>query len=131
MGLYHKSLSVMALTSGTRTNGTVNGAGVDRYQADAGEYRTVLFVVSTGTVTDGSHAVTVQESDDNSLWTAAPASVVQGGAPTITNADSDSVFDVGYVGVARYVRLQVVTSGATSGGVLSAAAVLHGTRRDR
>lgn len=130
-GLYPKSKSVLALASGTRTNGTLNGAAVDRHQARAGEYRTALFVVTTGTVTDGSHAVVVQESDDNTTWAAAPAAAVQGGGPTITSTDSNKVFDVGYVGVKRYARIQVVTSGATTGGVISAAAVLYGTRRDR
>ncbi|MFD1656992.1 hypothetical protein ACFSL4_01760 [Streptomyces caeni] len=131
MGLYHKSKSVIALASSTRTDGTVNGTTVDRYQATAGEYRTVLFVVTTGTITDGSHAFAVQESDDDTTWTAAAADAVQGTAPTITNTDSDAVFDVGYVGVKRYARIVAVTTGATSGGVFSGAAVLYGTRRDR
>lgn len=130
-GLYPKSKSVLALASGTRTNGTVSGVAVDRHQARAGEYRTALFVVTTGAITDGSHAVVVQESDDNAAWAAAPAGAVQGSAPTITDADGDKVYDIGYVGVKRYARIQVVTSGATTGGVISAAAVLYGTRRDR
>lgn len=131
MSLYKKSKSVMAMPSGTRVNGTVDGTTVDRYQAGAAEYRTALFVITTGTITDGSHAFAVQDSDDNVTWAAAATDTVHGSAPTVVAADDDKVFDVGYVGVKRYVRLQAVTTGATTGGVFSAAAVLHGTRRDR
>lgn len=126
--VYRESLSVLALPSGTRTNGTVNGSTVDRTQ---GSNPSVLFVVTTGTVTDGTHAFAVQESDDNSVWTAAPASAVQGTAPSVAAAGSNSVFDVGYFGGKRYCRLSVTTTGATTGGVYSAAAVIYGRRIDR
>lgn len=129
--VYRKSKSVLALASAARVNGTVNGVTVDRYQAGATEYRTMLFVIVTGTITDGSHAFTVQDSDDNSTWGAAATSEVQGTAPTLVAANDDTVLEVGYTGAKRYARLSVVTSGATTGGVFSAAAVLYGTRRDR
>ncbi|MFJ2477114.1 hypothetical protein ACIOWI_29770 [Streptomyces sp. NPDC087659] len=129
--VYKKSKSVMALTSGARVNGTVNGTTVDRFQSTGPEYRTLMFVITTGVITDGSHAFTVQDSDDGTTWGSAAASDVQGTAPTVLSANDDTVFDVGYTGAKRYARLQVVTSGATTGGIFSAAAVLYGTRRDR
>jgi hypothetical protein len=131
--IYHKSRSVVALTSAARNNtGTpFAGATVDRYQAGVVEYRTLMFVISTATVTDGSHVFTVQDSDDGTSWGTPNAGDVQGTAPTITSTNSNAVFDVGYNGAKRYARLQVAVSGATTGGVYSAAAVLYGTRRDR
>jgi len=76
---YRISKGVPALAVATRTNGTVNGITVDRLQGGAGDYRGgVLFTVHTGTVTDGSVAITVQDSDDNSTWAAAAAGDVQG-----------------------------------------------------
>ncbi|MEU1596200.1 hypothetical protein ABZ468_25910 [Streptomyces sp. NPDC005708] len=132
ISIYRKAKSVMAL-SGTaaRVNGTAAGTTVDRYQAGAAEYRSVMFVVTTATITDGSHAVSVQDSDDGSTWGTPAAGEVQGTAPTIAATDSNKVFDVGYSGAKRYCRIQAVTTGATTGGIFTAAAVLYGTRRDR
>lgn len=131
--IYRKSRSVIALQSTARTNSGSPFAGttVDRYQAGVTEFRTLMFVITTGTVTDGSHVVTVQDSDDGSSWGTPAAGDVQGTAPTLASTDSNKVLDVGYSGAKRYARLQVAVSGATTGGVYSAAAVLYGTRRDR
>lgn len=121
--LYNQALARLALTSGTRTNGTVNGTTVDT-GVFGNDFRAVLFVVQTGTITDGSHAVTVQDSTDGSTWAAADSSLIQGSLPTIVGANDDSVFDFGYIANRQYVRLVVTTSGATTGGVFSAVAVL-------
>lgn len=128
--VYRETLSAMALTSSARTAGTANGTTVDRGAQNLSN-PSVLFVVTTGTITDGSHAFAVQESDDGSAWTAAPASLVQGTAPTLTTTDGNKVFDVGYFGYKRYCRLTVTTTGGTTGGIYSAAAVLYGRRIDR
>lgn len=122
--IYRESMSAMALTSGTRTNGTVNGTTVDRV-ADC----SVLFVVTTGAVTDGTHTFTVQDSDDGTTW--ATAADVQGTAPVVNSTKANSVIDVGYRGPKRFCRLSVTTTGATTGGVYSAAAVLYGLRYNK
>lgn len=126
--LYRESMSVLALTSGTRTNGTVNGTTVDR--AGLGD-PSVLFVVTTAAVTDGTHTFTVQDSDDGTTWAAAAAGDVQGTAPVVNSTKANTVLDVGYRGSRRYCRLSVTTSGATTGGVYSAAAVLYGLRYNK
>ena len=124
--LYSHSLVRVALTSATRTNGAVNGTTVD-LGVFGNDFRSVLFVVMTGTVTDGSHAITVQDSPDGSAWAAADAASVQGSLPTITGTNDDTVFEIGYIpGVKQYVRLVATTSGATTGGVFAAVAVLGG-----
>lgn len=128
--IYRESASAMALTSATRTNGTANGTTVDRAAANLSS-PSILFVITTGTVTDGSHAFAVQESDDGSAWTTAPAAVVQGAAVTVAAAGTNSVFEAGYTGSKRFARLTVTTTGATTGGTYSAAAVLYGRRIDR
>ncbi|MGW1801541.1 hypothetical protein ACWCQN_37900 [Streptomyces sp. NPDC001984] len=130
--VYRKSKSVMALSGTTaRVNGTATGTTVDRYQAGAAEYRSLMFVITTGTITDGSHAVSVQDSDDGTTWGTPATGEVQGTAPTIGATDSNKTFDVGYSGAKRFARIQAVTTGATTGGVFTAAAILYGTRRDR
>jgi hypothetical protein len=122
--LYTNSLVRVALTSATRTNGTVNGTTVD-LGVFGNDFRSVLFVVQTGTVTDGSHAISVQDSPDGSAWAAVDAAQLQGTAPTITSTNDDTVLEVGYIpGTKQYVRLVAVTSGATTGGVFAAVAVL-------
>lgn len=131
--IYHKSKSVPALTSVART-GTGSpfaGTTVDRYTAGVTEYRTLMFVILAGTITDGTHTFAVQDSDDNSSWGTPAAGEVQGAAPVLDSTSSNKVFDVGYSGAKRYARLQVTVATATTGGIYSAAAVLYGTRRDR
>lgn len=122
--LYTHCLSRLALASAARTNGAANGATID-LGAFGNDFRTVLFVISTGTITDGTHAITLEESVDGTTWTAVPASRRQGALPSIVAADDDKIFELGYVGGRRqYVRLVATTSGATTGGVFSAVAVL-------
>lgn len=122
--LYNHCLVRTALPSAARTNGTVNGATVD-LGVFGNDFRTVMFVVSTATVTDGSHAITMQDSPDGTAWTAVAAGFRQGSLPTIVAADDDTLFTFGYiVGTNQYVRLVVATTGATTGGVFGANAIL-------
>lgn len=122
--LYGRSLSRLALESAERVNGTANGATIDLGLL-GNDFRSALFVITTATVTDGTHAVALQHSVDGSNWTAVPDRRRQGALPSIVADDNDQVFEFGYiVGTEQYVRLVVVTTGATTGGVLSAIAVL-------
>lgn len=122
--LYTHSLSRLALTSAARTNGTVNGSTVD-LGVYGNDFRTALFVITTGAITDGTHAITLEHSSDGSNWSAVPAERRQGALPSIGSVDDNVVLEVGYiVGTEQYVRLAVTTSGATTGGIYSAVAVL-------
>jgi hypothetical protein len=122
--LYTQTLAVTALASATLDDGANNGATVD-LGVNGNDFRDVLFVISTGTITDGSHAVTVQESANGTDWVPVPSNRILGSLPTIVAADDDKLFQVGArAGTARYVRLLVTTSGATDGGVVSAVAIL-------
>lgn len=124
--LYTDTLSRVALTIGTRVNGTVNGTTVD-LGVFGNDFRTVMFAVLTGTITDGSHAITMQDSPDGTTWANAPAESIQGSLPTITGANDDAVFEFGYVvGSRQYVRLVATTSTATTGGAFGAVALLSG-----
>jgi len=125
-GVYNRTVSQKALTSVVRTNGTVNGDSVDRGDTNV----SVLFVVLTSTLTDGVHTISVDHSDDNSSFTAATTSGGQQGADIVTAAaNDDTFFDIGYNGLKRYCRLKVVTSGASTGGVLGAVAIKEGGRK--
>lgn len=119
--IFHKSKSVAAVAAGTAVTAVTNGTGVDLYQGGAGDYRTALFVVQAGAITDGTHVVTLEHSDDNTTWSAAPDL----GTASFATADSNAVKDLGYNGQKRYVRCVLTATGATTGGVFSAVAVLY------
>lgn len=106
-----------------RVNGAVNGATVDR-KIDRTFFRSVMFMIQSGAITDGSHVVNVQESDNGTDWTDADASLIRGTEPTIVLANDDVTYELAYTGNARYVRLQLTTTGATTGGFVDAVAIL-------
>ncbi|WP_084963745.1 hypothetical protein [Thermoactinospora rubra] len=125
--LYNNALSRHSVAVANRTNGTVSGTGVDRAQF-GNMANAVMIVAVAGAITDGTHAVNVQESDDNSTWADAPASALLGTEPSFTSANANSTADVGYIGTKRYVRAQVVTTGATTGGAVGAVVILGDPR---
>lgn len=98
-----------------------NGTGVDRAGYDA-----VGIVISSGTVTDGtSYAFEVQESDDNTTFTAVADADLIGTEPTLAAADDNVVRELGYRGIKRYVRVAITSvAGVTSGGAFAAYVVL-------
>jgi hypothetical protein len=126
--LYNVARAKLALTVALRTNGTVNGTTVDLNENKDGS-RSAMLVVVVGTITDGSHAITLQESDDGSAWSTVAATDLQGSAPTIAATDDDVVRELGYTGSKRYLRPVAVTSGATTGGTFGAVIVRGFTRR--
>lgn len=99
-------------------NATVNGTGVDLAGYDG-----AAIVVSTGTITDGSHAIAIEDSPDNTNWTAVAAADRIGNLPTVVAADDNTAFKFGYKGVQRYLRVSVTTSASTTGGVFGAVVV--------
>lgn len=114
------------LAIATRT-ASANGTGVDRYLNGAA-FQDVLFLIHTGTITDGTHAIDVQESDDNTTFTSVAASELQGAEPSIVAADDDKMFVIGYKGLKRYVRLAVTATGTSSGGTYGASVLLANPR---
>lgn len=110
--MYDDTSAKLSLASAVRTNGTVNGTGVDT--AGTGNFfRSTMAVVIGGTVTDGTHTPTLQHSDDNSTFADAPAELLQG---SLVAATTGSVQRQAYLGDKRYLRIKMVTAGATSGG---------------
>ncbi len=94
---------------------SANGTGVDL----AG-YESATVVVVTGTITDGTHTIEVQDSDDDSTYTAVDDGLLIGTEPAIGVADDNKVYEIGYRGAKRYLRAATTVSGATTGGVYGA-----------
>ena len=109
--------AVTALGSRSVTTAAVNGIIVDLSGYNAAE-----LVMVSGTVTDGTHAVTLTEgsASDLSDGTAVAAGDILGSLPSFTTTDSNATKRVGYVGNKRYVRLTITPTGATTGGIFGA-----------
>lgn len=90
---------------------------------DTQGFESLEFVLQSGTITDGSFAVTLYEGDAANMSDEAVASDTLGAAVNFAATDDNVVKKVGYRGSKRYVRLKLVQTGATSGGFVSAVAV--------
>lgn len=112
--LKHNLTVAQSLDPAART-ASANGTGVDL----AG-YEGAVVVFEVGTITDGTHTPSVQESADNVTFTNVAAADLIG---TLANLASNTPQTVGYIGTKRYIRAVSTVAGATTGGVYSAAVV--------
>ena len=85
-------------------------------------------VACTGVITDGTHTIELQDSPDNSVWTAVDDAYLQGTEHAIVAADDNKVFELGYLGRQRYLRVVVTASGTTTGGVYGVSIILSDPR---
>jgi hypothetical protein len=129
MGDQYNNLLVKATVPNALRTTTVTGIGVDLNE-DGNGYQSALIVVFTGTITDGTHTVEVQESDVlASGYTAVAGAHLQGAEPAIVAADDDKIFEIGYLGKKRFVRVVIAAAGTTTGGVYGAIVILGDPRR--
>jgi hypothetical protein len=122
---YSNALVQKALPLGTIQTGATNGVTIDT-NVFANRFRDVLFAITSGTLTDGSYAVTVQESDTTTGGDFADVTSdrVLGSLPTFAATDDNVLSSFGVRPTKRYVRLVVTATGATTGGLLVASAFL-------
>jgi len=112
------ALDTQAITSDTTTAGDI---------IDTAGYSSLLFAIQSGTLTDGTYTVLIEEGNDSGL---SDASAVVDADLTNTEAsasfaatDDNTVNKIGYVGSKRYVRLSLVSASTSSGGTLGAIAI--------
>ncbi|MEH0547291.1 hypothetical protein QA802_30660 [Streptomyces sp. B21-105] len=107
---------------------SANGTAVDRKLSGASGtnewFQSATLLVHTGAITDGTHAITLEVSDNNSDWDDADAGDLQGSLPSIGSSDDDKIYEIGYTGTARYLRAVTTASGTTTGGIYGAAILL-------
>jgi len=100
---------------------TINGSGVDLRDFDG-----AMVVFQAGTADTGSgnetYIPSVEESDDNSTFSAVAASDLEG---ALVNMTANSVQRTGYKGTKRYVRA-VLTLGGTTPSINASALVVRG-----
>lgn len=122
--LYSNILVKETLAIAARTDGTVPGTAVDR-EEDSSGFQSAMVVVHTGTITDGTHTIEVQDSDAaGSGFAAVDSSYLQGTEPAIVAANDNVVYEIGYLGPKRYLKAVVVTTGASTGGIFGATVIL-------
>ena len=100
---------------------STNGSGVDLRDFDG-----AMVVFQAGTADTGSgnetYTPSLEESDDNSVYSAVAASDLEG---ALVNMTANSVQRVGYKGAKRYVRA-VMTLGGTTPSLDASALVVRG-----
>lgn len=113
-----------SLAPASRT-ATVNGTGVDLSGYDAA---TVVLDLGAAGGTTPSFTFEVQESSDNSSFTAVAAADLDSGQPAAVTAGA-AVVEIGYRGIKRYVRVAVTAVTGTTPTLLCSATVVRGKPR--
>ncbi|WP_330349577.1 hypothetical protein [Streptomyces sp. NBC_00582] len=124
---YNNLLVKNSLTPAART-ASANGTTVDRAE-DSSMFEDALVVIPVGTVTDGTHTFEVQDSDDGTSWAAVADTYLQGTEPAVTSSTDETVYELGYKGLKRYLRvITTVTGSPSTGGLYAAQVVLSNPR---
>ena len=100
---------------------SANGTGVDLQF-----YEGALVVFGCGANTDGTHTPSLQESSDNSTWTAVAAADQLG---TLAALTANTRQQVGYRGTLRYIRGVVTVTGSPATGANTFCDVIKGHDR--
>ena len=104
---------------------TTNGSSVDMAGAEG-----LALVINAGVCTDGKYVVTLEESADNSTFTAVAAADISVDTSATINAAADQTTQViGYIGDKRYVRPVITESSAGTTGVVLSATLVKGYPR--
>lgn len=100
---------------------TASGSGVDLRG-----FESAVVQFQIGTITDGAFALSVEESDDDSTYTAVDSDDLIGSFVAAGSSADDTVQQVGYRGDARYIRAVVTVTGSPSTGGTVGATVIKG-----
>lgn len=115
-----------AISPAAARSTATKGTAVDTLLANGRHTKSVVFYIATGVVTDGTYTVKVQESDTTTDGDFADvvANRQFNNPGTIQTTDDDKGFHISCRPNKRYVRLVVTPTGATTGAIYSAVAVL-------
>lgn len=97
------------------SNATVNGSSVDLWSLGYRDPR-VLLIASVGTRTDGSFTFSLEQSDDDSSYSA--LSPYSGDLSAVAAANTTRT--AAYTPTKRYVRAKSVSTGITTGAIQGA-----------
>lgn len=115
------SVAVSVAPAAIKTT-TSTGTGVD-----LSGFAAATVVVPVGAITDGTHTLSIEESDASGSGYATVAAGQLSGTPGALVASTP--VEIGYLGTKRYIRAVVTVTGSPStGGYYSALVVRHGAR---
>lgn len=107
------------------SDASANGTGVDLTG-----FGTAAVVLVAGTITDGTHAVKLQDSDDNSTWADVSSGNRTGSFTSLTSSSGGGATqEVGYLGIKRYLRVVTTVTGSPATGGVYGAVVVKGAPR--
>ena len=128
LDLHHNILAVSALGNTAIGTNTVTNGGI----IDTKGYYALEFVLTSGALTDGNFVGSLEEGHTANLSDATPVAAenILGAFPSFGAADDNVLQQVGVrLGNKRYVRLKVTSTGVTTGGSLSAIALLANSQQ--
>ncbi len=113
----HYTIKPTQLLAPAAYTSTQTSATFDREKGPSGDigapYEALELVADVGAWTSGTFTFAVNDSPDDSTWTAVPAANLLGAFTVVSSSGTASqVYHVAYVGTQRYV--QVVATGATT-----------------
>ena len=100
----------LSLAPAVRTT-SANGTAVDLITTDGGGFA----VVQTGTLTDASHNISLEEGDKSD---GSDAVAITGATQAIAATDDNKQFLISFRRSKRYVRAVTTLVGATTGGIV-------------
>lgn len=119
--LYNVISAVKSLVPAART-ATASGSS-----ADLKGYHSAYAIIEAGAWTDGTHTFSLQESDDDSTFTDVADADLQGTEPVVSSgAGASQIYELGYLGSKRYLRVRQAVTGSPATGMVSAASIVRG-----
>lgn len=100
------------------TNGTQNGTSVDLDETSGAPYRRAALVLNLNPGASTTANFQLQDSPDNTTWTNVTGATL--GTPVAASTQSTQVVNINAAARQRYVRVQIIGSGATPAGSASA-----------
>lgn len=127
VSLYNVLRVRLVMPIALRTGNAVTNSTACGLNFNTQRFRTVMLVFLTGTITDGSLALTVEESADGTTgWTAIPAARFEGAVTAVALTDDDKVYEYGVIPDSSkpFLRAVATQTTATTGGTFGAAFIL-------
>ncbi len=121
--LHNNVFGVVALVNSEITSDTTTLGAI----IDTAAFEGLEFLLQSGTITDGTYAISLQDGEESNLSDAAAVDselVLGSEDAAFVAADDDTVKRIGYIGKKRFVRLSIVSASTTTGGEFSSVALL-------
>lgn len=124
----HYLVGPTQLSAPAARTSTVTSAAFDREKGPSGDiaapYEALEVLFEFGAWTDGTFTPSLEDSPDNSTYTAVTAGNLLGTLTAVTStAGQNAIQRAAYVGTQRYVKAIVTVSSATTGAIVGVTAL--------